>query len=109
MIPDNIELSQELIELRVYSVHTYNPGSAHLLSAFGLTLNDGRRARIVTKLKTNSEYLMPDTPLKEIVVTYNKHELWINHLTFVFVNGTNKRLGQSKDDGRKEHYVFSKI
>jgi hypothetical protein len=50
---------------------------------------------------------MPDVPVIEIVVRYNKNDTVICNLTFLFEDGTSKRLGEVNTDGRVDQYEFS--
>jgi hypothetical protein len=98
----------DLINIRVKTIHTHDPSSSWLYCAFGLTLNDGQHAKTATFDKVNNDYMMPATPLKEIIITYHMDDDIINHLILVYADGTTKRLGMSYSDGRVDRYVFEK-
>lgn len=88
-------------------IHTKDPDNAFLYYAIGLTLSDGQKVKTGN---SNNEYLMPESPLLKIAITYDKNEQYINHLTLAFADGTSKRLGWSHayHDGRVDRYSLSK-
>lgn len=105
-LPDKNVTIDRLKHLRVTKFHTFNPDTAYFGTAFGLTLNDGQHAKAHEGV--NSEYFMPDVPLREIVITYSKYEDAIKQLTLVFQDSTIKQLGASSPEGRVDRYVLAK-
>lgn len=97
---------QALKALRVAKILTDNPDSEYLVSAFGLVLNNGERATTEFK-QLNDEYKMPDVPVIEIIVRFNKNDTVICNLTFLFEDGTQKRFGEVNTEGRVSAYEFS--
>jgi hypothetical protein len=61
-------------------------------------------------LDWNKYVMRLDTPLRGFFVTFKHDDSSINSITFIFADGTTKRLGFSygKHDGRAERYLMAK-
>lgn len=103
-IPDLSKPLEELQKIKLIKMHFKD--KVRLCMAFGISLSDGQQKIDGT---AKEQYLLPESPLTEISMTYGNNEVFINYMTLVFADGTSKRLGASgKDDGRVDTYKFAR-
>ena len=106
-VPDLSKDIETLKTFRVKTLHSYRPDSTVISKAFGLTLNDGQQA-ITSVYDVENTYKVPeDTMIKELVVTFDKENKWINQLSLVYANGKSKQLGYSDTNGNVQRFAFT--
>jgi len=97
-----------LANLRVTKLATCNPDRYWLIS-LGVTLSDGSSATVEhNSYKVNSEYVLPETPIKQIEAIYKPTDdtvVW--QIVIRHVDGSEKRLGKNVVNGRVQKYDFA--